>query len=247
MKHELIVKSTSNYDLFNKKSTNRMVSDKHVRKIADSMKAYGYVGSPIVVNNNYEVIDGQHRLEACKLVGIPVTYTISDLGTEEMIALNNTSKSWVWSDYVSTYANSGNKSYKLLKEVCDQYNLTDAFLVQRLFRTHINDIKNGKFTCSEEYVLAVKDMVQCLTNRKNIAEYEGIPFKRAHQLALTKLLSANVIDTDRFEDQLSKYGAGLVINYINESDVLENFQELYNYRLSAKNRVYFLGDLRKKA
>jgi ParB-like chromosome segregation protein Spo0J len=66
---ELKVMETMDYNLFSKFNGNRDVKILHVNRIAKSMTEQ-FLIKPIDVNEKYEVIDGQHRLEACKETGL---------------------------------------------------------------------------------------------------------------------------------------------------------------------------------
>ena len=67
---------TKDYSIFKKLTGNRSTELERITKICDSIREVGYITSPILVNENMEVIDGQGRLEAFKELGIPVEYII---------------------------------------------------------------------------------------------------------------------------------------------------------------------------
>ena len=66
------VKFTRDYSRFKKVVGNRDV--KSYKRVLESIKNVGYIPNPIIVNENYEVIDGQHRLQACEELGISIAY-----------------------------------------------------------------------------------------------------------------------------------------------------------------------------
>ena len=66
--------STYEYDKFKKIKGNRKINFKNLGKIINSMSKKQLV-IPILVNEKFEVIDGQHRLQACIELGLPVTIT----------------------------------------------------------------------------------------------------------------------------------------------------------------------------
>ena len=67
---------TSNYGMFKFLDQNRETMDKHIADLAASIKESGQIHA-IVVNDKFEIIDGQNRFKACKLLGVPVMYIIS--------------------------------------------------------------------------------------------------------------------------------------------------------------------------
>ena len=62
---------TTDYDAFKRVLGNRKVLEDRVSKILASFDKIGYIPVPIIVNEKFEVIDGQGRLEACKRRGLP--------------------------------------------------------------------------------------------------------------------------------------------------------------------------------
>ena len=52
---------TKNYDKFIKKEWNRDINQNNINKIDKSVKENGWLITPIIVNENYEIIEGQHR------------------------------------------------------------------------------------------------------------------------------------------------------------------------------------------
>ena len=61
------IRVTKNYEQFGYKFGNRKVemNPNHVKKLVKAMSE-NYIPIPIMVNSNFEVLDGQHRLEAIK-------------------------------------------------------------------------------------------------------------------------------------------------------------------------------------
>lgn len=113
--------TTTDYSIFTKMKGNRVVNEKHVRKL---MKAFenNYLKTPIFVNEKMEVIDGQHRLEAASRMGYPVFYyKVGKVGLREVQQLNSTSKNWCGADYLNCYCDLKAAPYLRLKEFVDNY------------------------------------------------------------------------------------------------------------------------------
>jgi disulfide oxidoreductase YuzD len=66
---------TKNYDLFNFIDGNRDVNDLHVKRLQDSFRKK-YLINPIIVNENYEIIDGQNRFKAAKEEENPIYFIV---------------------------------------------------------------------------------------------------------------------------------------------------------------------------
>ena len=111
---------TDDYDKFKKLTGNRDV--KGTKKIVASIKSVGYVLSPILVNENFEVVDGQNRLEALKQLELPVPYIIQNgIGIEECRHLNIGQSNWNTTQFIRSYAESGNESYIRLLDLINDF------------------------------------------------------------------------------------------------------------------------------
>lgn len=65
---------TKDYSIFNFLESNRAVNQNQVKKIVKSIQEKGYYPVPILVDDNYSIIDGQHRFTAVEQLNLPVYY-----------------------------------------------------------------------------------------------------------------------------------------------------------------------------
>lgn len=111
-----IVRMTSDYDMFKHISGNRELSTSNINAIARQIQLRGQQ-QPIIVNERYEIIDGQHRLEACKKLKMPVQYIKKDgANIADVISTNVVGKKWTTRDHINRFAAEGNKNYIQLKD-----------------------------------------------------------------------------------------------------------------------------------
>ncbi len=117
---------TNNYDLFSFMPNNRGINNSFVNRLITSIKKIGYIESkPITVDSNLTIIDGQHRFHACKKMGIPVFYEISENidKNSAIISLNSTQNIWRLKEYVDYHASNGLQCYKELQDFENKYKL----------------------------------------------------------------------------------------------------------------------------
>ena len=102
---------TSDYEVFQRMPGNRQVSENHILRLMEAMRIHDLF-TPILVNQEFQVVDGQHRLEARRRLGLPVPYYWTEgLGLPEVQKLNSTQKGWTNDDYVRAYIELGNQNY----------------------------------------------------------------------------------------------------------------------------------------
>jgi hypothetical protein len=98
------VYKTNDYSLFKKINGNRVVNKLHLNRLIESIKNKDLTHAvPIVVNKKYEIIDGQHRFDACSTLRKPIYYIVVDGSLKEVQILNQNSKNWKSEDYILGY------------------------------------------------------------------------------------------------------------------------------------------------
>ena len=101
------VLTTTDYFLFKQIEGNREKNKLQLSKLKKSISD-NYLFTILIVNENYEIIDGQHRFEIIKELGLPLNYVICEgYGLNEVHVLNQNQKTWTISDYMEGYANMG--------------------------------------------------------------------------------------------------------------------------------------------
>lgn len=112
---------TFNYDQFKLLNGNRMVHPGHLHRLKKSVEEKQMI-IPIIVNERYEVIDGQHRLEVFKQLNLPVYFIINPgYGIKEIQKLNTHMKNWTVEDYLKCYCGQGIEDYVKYKEFRAKY------------------------------------------------------------------------------------------------------------------------------
>ena len=143
------IKKTYNYELFKFHNANRKINKNHVENIKKSMQKK-FLVSPITVNEKFEVIDGQHRLIACKDLGKPIYYFINNnYSIKEMQRLNAINKNWTPSNYLNTGVALNNQNYIDFKRFKKKYgfshDVTLTLLCDNNSRSEHDKFKEGTF------------------------------------------------------------------------------------------------------
>ena len=124
------VYKTDDLTVFKSIDGNRIPNLQHIRRLSASIEQNGMKCNPIIINEHYEVIDGQHRLEAARKVGTFVYYImIKGYNLKEVHTLNLNQKNWTKKDFMNGYADMGVKSYVKLRkfvEKNDSFSFTDC-------------------------------------------------------------------------------------------------------------------------
>ena len=104
---------------------------------------------PLLCDSKMYVLDGQHRLEAAKQLGLEVFYQINDEGThEDIVLLNTAQRRWNAIDYVDYHISRGNQDLKKLKEYAENRHITVSNAISLLKGGNEllrDSIRNGNF------------------------------------------------------------------------------------------------------
>lgn len=158
---------TTNYEIFKTLAGNRDIDLSNVKNLIKSIRENGYIGTPILISKNFEVLDGQHRLEALKQLGLPVPYEIREMTLTQVQALNTASRKWGQIDYIKSYASMGNEEYILLLNYIEKLGIANSYMVAALDNEYMlptmcgdqrsmggshtsQKLKAGKFICYNE-------------------------------------------------------------------------------------------------
>lgn len=247
-KTKVEVLTTTNYDKFKKLLGNREVSPRRIKKIISSINEVGYITSPIIVNENMEIIDGQGRYEALKELGMPIDYIIvKGAGINACLNMNIYQERWRIIDYINSYVERGNENYRKIKLLLDTYPLfglnviTTAITNTGKYNAH--DIKSGNLTITDEDYNKAIDNLNYITPLIPYAKKTNGKLEPFFQ-AILYAREMNGVDEDRLIERL-KESIGIMTNWSDLATAIQSVEECYNKGLMAKNYVYMYTEYRK--
>lgn len=247
LKESYEVLSTSNYSMFKLIEENREID--HYKKIIASIEGVGYVPVPIIVNEKFEIIDGQNRYMACKELGLPIYYiVIPGLNIEHCRALNIGQSNWRLMDYIKSYAASENASYILLLELLNKYKKLGIVAIYNAITgadaPDNNKIKAGAFEMTEgnkkyadsmlEYESRFIPIVNKMKGRKDyIYMAIGYAFRNPS------------VDNEKMYDKICDNYAKMA-DPVTKIEALEELTKIYNRSTRSEGRIYLKSDYEKE-
>lgn len=240
--------TTKDYSRFKKLEGNRGVSTQRVEIIKRSIENVGYVTNPIIVNEKFEVIEGQGRLQALKELELPVDYIIEDgCGIQQCVALNMRNTNWKLNDFIKSYADRGYMGYQRLCMLMEKYNnygiMIFATAVKLISRFDNNQVKNGALEISEkEY----NDAIDRLDWLNEIAPYckscNGEIGYLFQSLLICREFSE--IDVDKLKERVISQNS-IMPPFANIPDCMQSLEQIYNKNRQEKFKVYIFTEYRK--
>jgi hypothetical protein len=234
------VYKTMDYTLFHTIAGNRSVNQLHVERIANSMDENQLV-TPIIVNENYEIIDGQHRYRAISNRNLPLYFMVCEgYGLNEVHRLNERSNTWNTDDFLDGYALMGKEDYLILQEFVKKNYISPSQGIM-LLRGEVTqmkankDFKGGAFKVYE--IEEAQQFINCLNDFKPyFTYYKVLNFMKAFK----KIYDTKKYSHDNMVKKL-EYMGGTLQPRNTQEQYMEMLCEIYNMRLHTSKRIYFDG------
>lgn len=231
------------YSIFKKLENNRDVSSLRFEKLKASFSEKEIL-NPIIVNEKMEIIDGQGRFEALKALNRPIKYVIAQGSTiDDCQRMNRYNTKWNLSDFVKSYANSGNKNYILLLDAAKEIK---SSITRVLCLSRKNEKTGGICGSSLEdgsFIFTKADRDSAIKKNQLIKEilnalaYE-FRINRATIIALSIIFDNPLYDHDRMIKKCEQCRSSYA-QMAAQKDVALEFSRIYNYRSTPSKRVFF--------
>lgn len=237
---------TEDYTQFNIIKENRRVDRNKLARFQRMIESGGaeFKHFPIVVSENGDIIDGQHRFTVCKKNNLPVFFIVADEKhtIRKLAQNNNLQDKWRTEDFLRAYSNSGLTDYIELKrfvvenevknkmlsisaasEVLAQKNINRTVFTEGVYR--IGDVKRAekiiKWLNDYAEILPVEDVtrrdfVRCIINLEKL---EG--FNHVRMLTKLKACKDNYTAVSR------------------ETDNMRQLEDIYNYQMKSNKLRFF--------
>lgn len=174
------VRTTTDYARFKTLVGNRKPNDLHVKRLTQSFEKR-YLFSPILVNEKWQIIDGQHRFLAAKELGLPINYIVVEgYGLNEVQVLNTNAANWKKEDYLKAYCDLGAENYLQMKQFMSDYPEFGIAVSEQLLTNTVGGVNNrksvdkgrGRIKNFEEGRLTIPDLRQSYDNAEKVLMFK---------------------------------------------------------------------------
>lgn len=247
MKEILVSKD---YNQFKKLEGNRVTSISRVNKIKKSIMEVGYITSPILVNENMEIIDGQGRFEALKELGLPIEYIVQPgINIKECIAMNVYQTNWNLMDYIKSYADKGVQDYIYLQNLINEFPRIKGIYAYAiaLFETGTLDPKktrNGELKINEQQYEKAREKLKYVN--PIIEEYGHVVRLNCITNAMLYCTYIEGVDLKRLKEKVCKVlEAGKIPPMPTTEEAIQFLEEIYNKNKQGAS-LYIYTEYRKE-
>lgn len=228
VKHSNQVHTTTDYFLFKPIDGNRNKNLLHINRLKKSM-AENYLFTIIIVNENYEIIDGQHRFDVIQELNLPLNYVVcKGYGLNEVHILNQNSKTWTSDDYLDGYCKLGYKDYLKYREFKETYDIGHYECMWLLNGSQLSNPTQvffmGDFKI-KNYNEACKIIEKIMLVEPYYSEWK----RRSFILAMLQLFKNSNFELTEFLQKLKLQPTALS-NCSTTNQYVSLIEEIYNYR-----------------
>lgn len=241
---------TREYSKLNKLAGNRTIKKTNIKAKKDLLSKNGFKSSnPVIINNNAEIIDGQHRRLAAQELGIPYKFTVdTDLTAENSlqatIELNNSGKPWGIVDYANAYAEIGNENYTKILELADELetNLSRVlmlYLDTKPSSQYTKDIFNkGRFVFKEKLAKEArmkKKELDIIAEATTNPTYKTITRGEGFWKAYLEIRRAENFKFKIIKEQFEK----MRYTFLDPRELPRTLVQTYNYKRQANTQIEY--------
>lgn len=240
------VMKTDNYDLFKILDGNRKLSSANLNQIISSMKEKQLI-IPIIVNEKFEIIDGQHRYHACKYLNLPVYFIIENgYDIEDVIRANvNGGRKWYDTDYLNKYCLLKDEKYLQIKKVCEDFNITinDFTKILAIIQNKKATIVKREFREGRISLNGIQLLINFLMALEDFKDFKY--YKRGNFIvAFSRLFFREDYDHEYMVKKYKTYYPNLTKQFSSDEYLSVLCNKIYSYGVT-KNPIYYSSESKK--
>lgn len=245
---------TMDYSRFVLPDQNRQLGPAHVTKIKESITQHGYLKERpidcIEDGDSLIVIDGQHRLAACRDLKEPIYYVVKE-GTLQQTAssirvINAYAKGWREADFLRHFTAIGSKSYIALSAFMTSQDLpirsaigllaTGGEMISKR-KELAHDFKIGTLAFDAAAIARADEIMTPVNEVRNFHDrFSGLRRQAPFINALIILTSDKHYEHDRFMKNLAM-NISMLVHCTSVARYLSIFESIYNYRRKDGTRI----------
>jgi hypothetical protein len=225
---------STKYGQFKWLKGNREINEAKVKKLIKDIEAgidlLKY--APIIVNDNMEIIDGQHRFMAAKQLKKPVHYVIHRFADLQVVpAINSKSTRWRTVDYLNSYVDLKKPVYMAIMQFVDHFQGVSISTAAKLFHEgnatgneSMEAFRDGLI--SAEFQDKAHDLAELLTDFK---PYMDNPFSSRMFKVIELIHSNGKYDHELMIRKLEETGRRIE-NIANPKSIIQELESIINHK-----------------
>lgn len=232
---------SNDYDKFKILNYNRDIDQTRVDKIKKVIASDGFL-VPILVNQDWYVVDGQHRLNAVRQLGKKLSYVQYDIPTDKLpiiiAKLNSTAKTWKMINYLDMWYILGKEHYVWIGETVKNLDLPFTNFYKMLTSTAMKfsqKFKDGTLTLTQSQRDRLEERGKQF-NEVRFSEKRFADFGTGFLVAITNIVTTKGYDHQTMMTAIKEY-PGSLLKCRTASEFKGQLLDLYNRMATPKNKI----------
>lgn len=226
------IRCTQDYTLFKYLKQNRNIREngalKESMRLANDLKTF-----PIIVNKNYEILDGQHRFKYAQLFNYPVYFKIvDDFDMHHVRNWNSCSKLWKAEDYLKSFVDDGYEQYIQLNKLYEYSKIPLSTLLSLLDPSTLRtqSFKKGDFKLKEPYWVCLEKINKLKDLLRLSADYKIKTIGKSGHYVFYKMLSNPNYNHNHMLRQIERNPDAFVfaLKFSSAQNIENHMKALYN-------------------
>ena len=237
-----VIQSTTDYSKFKRLPGNRELDKYFINELIASFKAHPAlrIARPVLVNEDFFIVDGQHSLEASKMLGIPALYMqVEGLDIDDARVLNVLQHSWKLMDYAKSWAEVEKPEYVEFVLTQEEYGVPAATLMR--YMSPEGEVQNGISTRFKLGEFDIDDRPRYVDRLEKLASFAMyMPQWRQQSFALAVLTMLKNEDYDHNQMMQKLQVSGLIPHQADRATYLRVLEPIYNRNVSIGHQTRFI-------
>tara|TARA_R110000765_G_scaffold391805_1_gene484796 strand:+ start:348 stop:1094 length:747 start_codon:yes stop_codon:yes gene_type:complete len=230
---------STDYGKFKFVEANRDLNEHHINEIIQEIENNDLRNeSPVKVNKEFEIMEGQHTFAGCEREGLPVRYIFSRMTVDDIGRYNGAQRPWSSVQMLNHYCIRGFEHYLILNEFVKKYKYPISTLLVLLSGEHtkqlFKDYKFGKFVVKQ----SIAEVQTILDKVSEFKEFNDKVYRhKTFVLTYIDCLTHPDFDHHKLVHKVSIIPEQF-IKCDNQVDYLRMIEDVYNYRNQQPLRLY---------
>jgi hypothetical protein len=235
------VNVTTNHKIFKKLHFNRELDKTNLNKLLkETGKEFQMHKFPILVDSNYSVIDGQHRLEVCRQLKTPIYFIVdgeSNSSCNAVRSVNVAGKAHNLGDKIQMAIKNNNKEALIVESIFLEFKgFFKITLIARLLNTfHSGGGTSAKFddgTYKINYLSETRELLASIVKATSMEDGK----KERVVTALATVTQKSKTGIANTVGRIDKNWFKFVITG-RRKELIRQMIDAYNYKLTESNRI----------
>jgi len=234
---------SSEYGRFKFLPGNRDLNETKIDKIVKVIKEEGIdvlKYSPVIVNEKYQIIDGQHRFTVAKKLKRPIFYVkIEDIGLSGVAKINSNSSNWKVKDYLNSYSDLKKEPYLFVQKTIAQYKITPVILSHLIHHKGVKHDVNIKELFIDG-LIELNHQIWTEEFLKRLSKYENYiksPYSRRSVEAFIRLENKGKFDHEHMVGKF-KMAKQKIESFSSAKDLIMQMETIANFKAKERVMIY---------